>query len=103
MNQHGDLPPPCSNFTLNYDSSSNSLLLFGGGTLNKEKLNSVYKLNVSSFTWEKIFFPENVSLPSQRSYHCAEIIANYLVIYSGEFFHDLDDTWILNLNTNEWK
>ena len=50
------MPPPCSNFTLNYYEHSNVLLLFGGGTLNKEKLNAVYQLNMGTFTWSKIAF-----------------------------------------------
>ena len=24
-------------------------------------------------------------------------------MYGGEFFHDLDDTWLLDLNTHQWK
>lgn len=70
-NHSGDIPPPCSNFTLNYYPEKNVILLFGGGTLNKEKLNTVYELDVSTLVWRKINFDENASLPWQRSYHCA--------------------------------
>jgi len=50
----GDIPPPCSNFTMNYDPQTHTVLLFGGGTINKEKLNDVYQLNLSTFVWKKI-------------------------------------------------
>jgi hypothetical protein len=41
--------------------------------------------------------------PDPRSYHCAEIIDHYLVVFGGEFIEDLADTWIFDFNTNLWQ
>lgn len=71
IEQKGDVPPPCSNFTLNYYPKNHSLILFGGGTLNKEKLNTIYELDIDTVTWSKIDFDVTVPSPWQRSYHCA--------------------------------
>lgn len=54
-------------------------------------------MEIDTFTWTKIEVDEGSPKPWQRSYHCAEIIGTYLVIFGGEFFHDLDDTWIMDL------
>jgi N-acetylneuraminic acid mutarotase len=101
--QQGELPPPCSNFTLTYHQQQNVLLLFGGGTLNKEKLNSIYKLDLGTLSWSRVGFDESSPQPWQRSYHCAEMIGQYLVITGGEYFHDLDDTWLFDLHANQWR
>lgn len=71
VEQKGDVPPPCSNFTINYYEQNHSLMLFGGGTLNKEKLNTIHELDIATLTWKKIDFDAAVSSPWQRSYHCA--------------------------------
>ncbi len=54
IEQKGDVPPPCSNFTLNYYPTNHSLILFGGGTLNKEKLNTIHELDIETLTWTRI-------------------------------------------------
>ena len=74
----------------------------GGGTINKEKLNSVYELDLETYVWRKMPFIDNEAVPWQRSYHCAEVIGKYLVVFGGEFFHDFDDLWLYNMETYHW-
>lgn len=76
--------------------------MFGGGTSNKEKLNSVYQLDIASNTWKKLVSNADEPRPWNRSYHCSEIIENYLVVFGGEFFHDLDDLWLFDLENCVW-
>jgi len=76
--------------------------LFGGGTLNKEKLNTVYQLNIATHTWEKVTVKCEEPQPWNRSYHCSEIIGNYFIVFGGEFFHDLDDLWLFDLKNRKW-
>jgi hypothetical protein len=66
-------------------------------------MNCTYELDLKSHVWKKAEYIEYESLPWQRSYHCAEIIGNYLVVFGGEFFHDLDDLWLYNLETHHWS
>ena len=83
IQQSGNMPPPCSNFTMNLNEDKSKMIIMGGGTLNKEKLNCVYELDLSTYSWRKMEFLENESLPWQRSYHCAEVIGKYLVVFGG--------------------
>ena len=76
--------------------------MFGGGTLNKEKLNTVYQLNIATHTWEKLSVNSEEPQPWNRSYHCSEIIGNYFIVFGGEFFHDLDDLWLFDLKNKKW-
>lgn len=100
----GDIPPPCSSFSLNYLPSRNSLILFAGGTHDKTKLSGLYRLDLYRFTWTEIKKAEGEVGPCARSYHAAEIIENNLVVFGGEsIIKDLDDTWIYNFNTNSWR
>jgi hypothetical protein len=88
---------------MNFDEYRNRLILFGGGTLNREKINSVFELNLTTYEWKKFKWDEEASCPWQRAYHCAEIIDRYLIVFGGEFFHDFGDLWIFDLIDSKWK
>lgn len=56
---------------MNVDTKNERVILFGGGTNNKEKFNSVYELNIKNMEWKQLKCSESMPVPSQRSYHCA--------------------------------
>ena len=49
------------------------------------------------------FMLEDESAPWERTYHAAELIYPYLVVYGGEGVADLDDLWVFNFLTLSWK
>ena len=41
-------------------------------------------------------------IPEERTYHSAEFVYPYLVVFGGEALVDLDDLWVFNFETEEW-
>jgi N-acetylneuraminic acid mutarotase len=39
---------------MNLNQDQSKIILFGGGTLNKEKLNTVYEFNIATSSWKKL-------------------------------------------------
>ena len=87
---------------MNLNNDKSKMIIMGGGTVNKEKINNTYELDLKSYVWKKMEYFENEALPWQRSYHCAEVIGKYLAVFGGEFFHDFDDLWLYNMETCHW-
>lgn len=48
-------------------------------------------------------FLENEPAPWERTYHSAEFLFPYLVVFGGEGVADLDDLWVFNFLTLSWK
>ena len=53
----GDIPEERSHATLNLHSNGKDLVLFGGGSKNKERFNSVHFLNWHTKEWTLIQVP----------------------------------------------
>jgi len=39
----------------------------------------------------------------ERTYHSAELLSQYLVVFGGEGVGDLGDLWIFNTSTFKWN
>jgi len=87
---------------MNLNNDKTKMIVFGGGTLNKEKMNWAFELDLATYCWKQMDYMQGEPIPWQRSYHCSEIFGKYLVIFGGEFFHDFDDLWIFNMETSRW-
>ena len=87
---------------MNLNNDKSKMIVFGGGTLNKEKMNWTYELDLSTYIWKQMEYIADEPIPWQRSYHCSEIFEKYLVVFGGEFFHDFDDLWLYNMETGSW-
>jgi hypothetical protein len=77
-------------------------VVFGGGGPNKKRFNSVNILDWTSKEWIEIEPKENENAPWERTYHAAELVYPYLIVYGGEGIADMDDLWIFNFLTLSW-
>ena len=57
--------------------------MFGGGTDNKQRFNSIYILNATTLKWRKFIFNEIEESPWERTYHTSELFEHYLVVFGG--------------------
>ena len=79
--------------------------MFGGGTNNKVRFNCVSFLNWETKEWRRVEPNESEPSPWERTYHTSEFIYPYLIIFGGESASgiDLNDMWVFNVETEEWK
>ena len=98
--------PECrSNYTIHYDSVNDSIVLFGGGSNNKTRYNSVSVLNWKTKVWTNYLPEMSEPAPWERTYHASEFCYPYLIVHGGEGVSnlDLDDLWTFNVITKKWK
>jgi hypothetical protein len=43
---------------MNLNSDKSKMIVFGGGTLNKEKMNWTFELDLSTYTWKQMDYIE---------------------------------------------
>ena len=98
----GQTPSPRSNCTLHFDAPRNRLLLFGGGGPNKLRYNDVSVLDWESKEWKTLDSPQGEPAPWERTYHSAELLYPYLMVFGGEGIADLDDLWAFHLEKQQW-
>ena len=77
--------------------------MFGGGGPNKQRFNEVSILDWNTKQWREIIPKENEAAPWERTYHVAELVYPYLIVFGGEGLSDMDDLWLFNFNTNDWR
>jgi hypothetical protein len=77
--------------------------VFGGGGSSKKRFNTLSILNWETKEWLEIKPREDEPAPWERTYHSAEFIFPYLVVFGGEGIADLDDLWVFNFITLGWK
>ena len=87
---------------MNYDATSNKVIIFGGGGPNKQRFNSITVLDWETKVWQEINPRENEAAPWERTYHVAELCYPYLVVFGGEGLADMDDLWVFNFNSKRW-
>ena len=94
-------PETRENFCMNYDLSSNNILLFSGNTCNIYS-NQLWKFNCNNYEWSPL--NSNNYIPDARCGHTGIIYKNKYYIFGGQYLHSgffakLD---IYNLDTNTW-
>jgi hypothetical protein len=101
----GDLPEKRSNYTIHYNSQDDEVILFGGGTSNKIRFNTVCVLDLKSMVWRKQQPNPAEDAPWERTYHSGEFCHPYMLVYGGEGVSNIDlgDCWAYNVQTNAWK
>ena len=61
----------------------------------KKRHNDIFELDFKERKWSQI--NANGDRPAARTYHSANLIEDYLIIFGGENMGDLNDLNILNL------
>ena len=79
----GDMPESRSNCTLNYDPDNNRIIVFGGGGPNKKRFNTIHVMDWTTKVWTLIEHKSEDKAPWERTYHSAEYMSGYLVVFGG--------------------
>lgn len=100
-----------------YHKESKSLLVYGGYSHNRDQprfgshTNNLHVFHVENRIWSQIRFTDSElsKVPSQRSFHSAVIMGNYMVIYGGNthIHHDLElcydfEMYLYHLGCHTW-
>ena len=101
----GPAPSKRSNYSLHYNESNQEVLMFGGGSANRQRFGDVWVLSLKNKRWRRIDFGADSAAPWERTYHVSELRYPYLIVQGGEAVAnmDLDDTWVLHLPSQKWK
>ena len=88
------------------DGRDEKMVLFGGCDSANACANDVWLFTYSTERWEKMEITGN-TMPKKRSKHSAFVRDDKLYVYGGLDNNDrekpLNDFYVLNLKTNEWK
>lgn len=98
----GDLPENRSNCTINYDPKRSRVIVFGGGGPNKKRFNTLHVLDWNTKVWSELKPAETSKVPIERTYHTAEFVKGYLVVFGGEGHWDIDDLWVFDFELEQW-
>lgn len=82
------------------------MYIFGGKDNNDKMLNDMWRLNLSTHTWEKVNYDETAaSTPRGRQGHSMSVYRNQVIVFGGlyEITRELNDFHIFNIENNEWK
>ena len=85
-----------------YDSSTGSLLLFGGQLPGAPDSNETWAFNTSSSTWTDLHAS---SAPPGRYAHAMAYDSDSaeVVLFGGKTGPEANDTWVYNSTTNSWR
>lgn len=77
-----------------------------GGRLNQQRMNDMYALDMSSMQWSQLY-PNDPDHPVKgRSWHTLTPLTDRLLVLYGGFSTDdrpLDDCWLFDTDTNQWR
>lgn len=83
-----------------------SMYIFGGQNNNDEKLNDVWRLDLSSEHWSQIM-PNSASddIPLGRTGHSMCIYKGHILVFGGihEITKELNDCWAFDLQGGAWR
>jgi hypothetical protein len=99
------VPESRSNYTVHYDSVSDQIILYGGGSNNRMRYSSVCILDWKTKEWTQCVPEEAADAPWERTYHSSEFSYPYLIVHGGEGVAnmDLDDTWAFSIVDRKWR
>jgi hypothetical protein len=68
------------------------MYIFGGKDSDNNKLNDLWKLDLTSYKWEEIHLSDGYK-PRERSGHSCDIIDGYMIVFGGiyEITKELND------------
>ncbi|GLI65995.1 hypothetical protein VaNZ11_009689 [Volvox africanus] len=98
----GDKPPPRYNHAACYDEENNRLVIFGGRTAERKRLNDVAFLDMDTWTWYK---PSTEgAAPSPREQAVATFWAGNMVLFGGHAIGGrTNDLFLLDLGAWQWS
>jgi hypothetical protein len=101
----GQIPESRSNYSLHYNSQADQIILYGGGSNNKTRYNSVCILDWQTKQWTQYLPEESSQAPWERTYHSSEFCYPYLMVHGGEGVSniDFDDMWVFNVVDKTWR
>ena len=81
-----------------------SLYVFGGKDDDNNKLEDLWKFDLSSRTWTQLITDETYNRPMARSGHSAILYQNYIGIFGGifEVTKELNDFHLYDITNNKW-
>lgn len=99
----GDKPPARHNHSAIFDEDNNRLVIFGGRTAERKRLNDVWFLDLDTFTWYRPN-TEGSSSPAARELAAAAFWAGNMVIFGGNAIGGrTNDLWRLDLSSWQWS
>ncbi|PNW72944.1 hypothetical protein CHLRE_14g612700v5 [Chlamydomonas reinhardtii] len=98
----GEKPPPRYNHAACYDEENNRLVVFGGRTAERKRLNDIYFLDLDSWTW---FKPSTEgTAPTPREQAVATFWAGSMVLFGGHAIGGrTNDLFLLDLGAWQWS
>ncbi|GIL93808.1 hypothetical protein Vretimale_187 [Volvox reticuliferus] len=98
----GEKPPPRYNHAACYDEENNRLVIFGGRTAERKRLNDVAFLDMDTWTWYK---PSTEgAAPSPREQAVATFWAGNMVLFGGHAIGGrTNDLFLLDLGAWQWS
>ncbi|KAL6761433.1 hypothetical protein V8C86DRAFT_3131553 [Haematococcus lacustris] len=98
----GDKPPPRYNHCAVFDMENNRLIVFGGRTAERKRLNDIYFLDLESFTWYRPSIEGTP--PSPREQAVCTFWAGNMVIFGGHAIGGrTNDLFLLDLTGWQWS
>ncbi|GLC33992.1 Dynein regulatory complex subunit 7 [Pleodorina starrii] len=98
----GEKPPPRYNHAACYDEENNRLIVFGGRTAERKRLNDVAFLDLDTWTWYK---PSTEgAAPSPREQAVSTFWAGNMVLFGGHAIGGrTNDLFLLDLGAWQWS
>ena len=80
-----------------------AMWIFGGKDDDNQKLNDLWKFNLTARTWQRVEQP-SYTVPLPRSGHAADIYGDYMILHGGifEITKELNDCHLYDFAKNKW-
>ena len=81
-----------------------NLYVFGGKDDDNQKLNDLWRFNLSERTWTKLTVDQDHTVPMARSGHSANLYEGYMCVFGGifEVTKELNDLHLYDIANNRW-
>jgi hypothetical protein len=80
------------------------MYIFGGKDDENQKLNDIWKFNLTNCEWKEINVPEPDEAPLPRSGHASQIYNDFMIVYGGiyEVTKELNDMHVFDIKNERW-
>ena len=88
---------------IHHDGTTEWMYVFGGKDAENDKLNDLWRLNLTTFQWEEVSGITGY-LPQPRSGHSAVAYKGFMLVFGGifEITKELNDTHLYDFKNNRW-